>query len=99
ILHLVGAGLLFWAAWGASEHLPKVQKAFDEAARSYPVGNGTLLDALKQEQELQDKVNKASGAEKEAAQGQLAVVQDDVKAGLEVIKARPDVKSTIDNAF
>jgi nucleoside transporter len=47
VLHILGAGLLAWAAFSCADHQPRVRESYEAAARTVQVGDhGTLLTVL-----------------------------------------------------
>jgi nucleoside transporter len=60
VLHLVGAGLLGWAAYTCSQSQPEVKAAFEKAALEVKTEDGTTLQAaLGREKKLKEEIDNA----------------------------------------
>src|SRR5260370_3287359 len=58
VLHLLGAGLLAWAAYTCAQSAPEIKAAFETAAGEKKIGTGSLLNLIDRKASLQADVNR-----------------------------------------
>jgi nucleoside transporter len=100
VLHVVGGILIGLAAWFCDQNLPRVQEAFDTAAKQTKVGDGNLLQALAKEEDLKKRAAEASASSKADAQAELESFQkEELQPALKDVRSTPEVRSAVDRAY
>jgi nucleoside transporter len=103
VLHLLGAGLLAWAAYTCAQSAPEIKGAFETAAREKQIGTGSLLNLIDRKTSLQTDVNRASGDEKADLEKRLEEFNKEngqaLQEGIKEANETPAVANAVNKLF